>query len=509
MRGHSGLYSGWRRERFGPFAGLSGWQAAGLAVAWLPPLAAVGRSHWTGAAQLGTASLVLTALVVVPVRRRPAARWLLDGLLFATGRALGWSAFRPRVATGAGTTARLDEPDLPGIAAVLRFHDGPPPPLPGGGPVAVIQDPNAGRWSATAAVTHPGLGNADTETREGWAAQLGGLLAAAAATEEVCRVSVQIRTVPDDGAQRAAWVADRRRGDAPPAVVAATDQLETLMRSTAVRHELFVTVGVTESRIRRAAKDAGGGVTGRARILYRHLAEVEAQLRGLGATGVSWLSTPDLAAAIRTGYNPADAVPLQRARQEHARGAATVLGPPLAAAGPSGAPPPAPRAYTHDGFTSVSYALLLPELPTRVGALTRLLAVARAGERRTLTLHYEPISAGRAGRQVEHDLWAAEIAADVRTKRGFRVGRRERRLAAETAAHEQQLAAGHTMVRLAGVAAVTVPSGWDVEDHAAALEAAARACGYGLLRLDLAQDAGFVAGALPLGVGLPGRDTRC
>jgi NADH-quinone oxidoreductase subunit M len=71
----------------------------------------------------------------------------------------------------------------------------------------------------------------------------------------------------------------------------------------------------------------------------------------------------------------------------------------------------------------------------------------------------------------------------MRTKRGFRVGRKERRRARETSAHEQQLAAGHTMVRVAGVAAVTVPSHWNVEDHAAALEAASRACGYGLLRL--------------------------
>ena len=41
---------------------------------------------------------------------------------------------------------------------------------------------------------------------------------------------------------------------------------------------------------------------------------------------------------------------------------------------------------------------------------------------------------------------------------------------------------------VAGVAAVTVPSHWNVEDPAASLEAASRACGFGLRRLDLAQD---------------------
>jgi len=505
MGDQAGLYSGWLRERFGPFAGLSGRQAAAVVLAWLPPLAAVGRSRWDTALPLAAVSLLLTALVSVPIRRRPAIRWLLDVLLFAAGRAAGWSTFRLRV-LDQGSAANLDEPDLPGIAAALRFHNGPA--MGDCVSICVIQNPVVGRWAATAAITHPGLGNADAQTRDGYAAQLGALLAAAAASEEITRISIQVRTVPDDGTRRAAWVADRRDPHSPPAVVAATEQLEDLMRATSVRHEVFVTVAVAEQRIRRAARESGGGVSGRAKVLLRHLSEVEQQLRGLGATDVEWLSTQDLAAAIRTGYNPGDAVPLHRAREEAGRGRTTVLGPPLAAAGPTAAPPPAPRSYTHDAFTTVSYALLLPELTTRVGSLTRMLAVTAAGERRTLTLHYEPIRARRAGRQVEHDMWATEISQDLRTKRGFRINRRDRRRARETALHEQQLTAGHTMVRVAGAASITIASQRDVEDHAAAFEASARSCGYALLRLDLAQDSGFVAACLPVGVGLADKETR-
>ena len=105
-------------------------------------------------------------------------------------------------------------------------------------------------------------------------------------------------------------------------------------------------------------------------------------------------------------------------------------------------------------------------------------------------------------------MWAAEISQDLRTKRGFRISRRDRRRAGETAAHEAQLAAGHTMVRVAAAASVTVASDLDVEDHAATFEAAARACGYSLLRLDLAQDTGFIAAALPLGIGLTAKENR-
>ena len=505
MSDPTGLYSGWRREKFGPFAGLSGAQAGAVLVAWLPPLAALSRSRWDTAAPLAALAIVITALVVVPVRRRPAIRWLWDVLLFSAGRAFGWSTFRLRV-LDEGSAADLDEPDLPGIAAALRFHTGPP--MGDCAAICVIQDPIAGRWAATAALTHAGLAGADRQTRDLYAAQLGSMLAAAAASEEICRISIQVRTVPDDGARRAAWVADRTSPHSPPAVAAATGQLEALMRATSVRHEVFVTVAVAEQRIRRAAKESGGGAAGRAKVLTRHLHGVEQHLRGLGAADVAWLSTQDLAAAIRTGYNPADALPLHRAREEAARGRLTVVGPRLAACGPTTTPAPAPRSYRHDAFVTVSYALLLPELPTRVGSLTRILAVTEAGERRTLTLHYEPLPAARAGRQVEHDMWAAEISADLRAKRGFRINRRDRRRAGETAAHEQQLAAGHTMVRVAAAVSITVPAERDVEDHASALEASARACGYALLRLDLAQDSGFVAACLPVGVGLTNKESR-
>ena len=242
----TGLYSGWRRERFGPFAGLSGRQAGALALSWLPALAAVGRSQWSSALQLAAVSVLVTVLVVVPIRRRPAAKWLWDVLLFAAGRALGWAEFRARAATDAGSQARLDEPDLPGVAATLRFHDGPPLVLTKS--VCVVQDPRAGRWAATAQVAHPGLGNADPQMRELYAANLGGMLAAAAATAEITRLSIPLRTVPDAGAERAACVADHASPPAHSVVVVAADPPESLMAATGLQHEGFVTAAVGEDR---------------------------------------------------------------------------------------------------------------------------------------------------------------------------------------------------------------------------------------------------------------------
>lgn len=60
-------------------------------------------------------------------------------------------------------------------------------------------------------------------------------------------------------------------------------------------------------------------------------------------------------------------------------------------------------------------------------------------------------------------------------------------------------------MRVAGVAAVTAPTSGDFRDHGQALESNARSAGFALQRLGLAQDVGFVAGVLPVGLGLPSR----
>jgi Putative type VII ESX secretion system translocon, EccE len=506
-RTRAASYDGWRRERLGVFAGLTGTQASLVGLLALPMLVAMGRSHWIQVIELLPITLLGMALVAVPVRGRPAARWLGDLLLFQLGRAAGWSTWVSRAATGAATPEELASPDLPGVIAGLRLHDGPPFG-PFGPRVCVIQDPRPGRWTAVARLSHPGVAAADEATRDAYAAELGGLLAAAADSEHIAGLSLLIRTVPDDGAERAAWVADHETRDVPPVVASAGRALEASVVAASVRHEVFLTVSVAETRVRRAARDAGGGASGRARVLYRYLGELEQRLRAVGVTDVRWLDSADLATAVRTGYNLADAAGLARASQAERRGFPVSSGTLMGAAGPANASPPAARSYTHDAFTTVSYALLLPKRPTTVGALSRVLAPANIGERRCLALHYEPLPPRRADRQIDRDTWAAEMAVDVRAKRGFRVPRRDRKRLTDVAEQENQLARGHSLVRVAGAASVTVPAGGAIEDAAAAFEGSARAAGYQLLRLDLAQDSGFVAAVLPLGVGLHKRGER-
>ncbi len=58
------------------------------------------------------------------------------------------------------------------------------------------------------------------------------------------------------------------------------DELATALTRAAVRTEAFVTFVVPEARIAKQAREFGGGLEGRTRVLYALADEVAAMLRG-------------------------------------------------------------------------------------------------------------------------------------------------------------------------------------------------------------------------------------
>jgi hypothetical protein len=483
-----------RKERAGWIIGLTPIQAfvcVGLAV---PVILALSAGRFGQALVLGGLCGAVAALVVVPVRGRPALRWLWHLLLYRVGIVLGWSRWQSRAVIGQAQD--LDEPDLPGVLARLRFPDGPP--LRDLGRVCLIHDTGDGRWGATARLTHAGVGMLSDAQCERLANRLGNLLLSIGHREVIDRMSLLVRTVPDDGADYQAWRAEHDVPDAPALARQATEELDRRVGAVSVRHEVFVTLSGTEDALRRPAAAAGGGVSGRAAVLYRVLDGLEDKLKSLGATGVKWLSGAELAVAIRTGFNPATAAALAACRHQSGRDS----GVQWATAGPVHAPAPTARAYQHDGFATVSYSVLMPEAGTVFGSLGGLLAVKTAGERRSLAIHYETLSQHRSRKAVRRVRFRTGVVRDWKSSKGFNSGAAEAREAGGARAQEHAVAAGHGIVRFAVATAVTVPETWTVEDHAARLEndVAGR---FQLLRMELAQDAGFVAAVLPVGVGLP------
>ncbi|WP_329060466.1 SCO6880 family protein [Amycolatopsis sp. NBC_01480] len=477
-----------RREHAGWLLGVQPGQAAACVLLALPVVAILSAGDFTGALAAAAGCGPAIALVVVPVRGRPAARWLAHLLLFQVGIALGWSRWQSKAS--AGHAVDPAQPDLPGTLTRLRFPEGPP--MRDLGRICLIHDTAEGRWGATAKLVHSGVGMLSEAQCQQLANRLGNLLATLAHSEVIDRMSLVVRTVPDTGVEYAAWCASHEAPDVPAAVRRAARELDRTVGAVSVRHEVFVTFTGPEDALRRPAAAAGGGVDGRAVVLYRVLDGLEDKLRALGAQRITWLSGGGLAEAIRTGFNPATAASL----------AARRAGVPWAAAGPGRAPSPTARVYQHDGFATVSYAVLMPEAGTLFGSLGGLLAVRTAGERRSLAIHYETLSPRRARRVVRAGRFRVGVVRDVKRSKGFNGTAADTRSASGARAQENAVAAGHGLVRFAVAAAVSVPAEWAVEDHAARMEndIAGR---FQLLRMDLAQDSGFVTAVLPVGIGLP------
>jgi hypothetical protein len=498
-------YGDYSRDASGWFLGLSGAQLALVTAAGVPALLAFNAQAWW--LLLGWLPVWATAaaLLLVPVGGRPAARWLAHLSLHTIGALMGWTTFRSTAATGA--VEDLTQADLPGVLAGIRTHDGPPYGQLLARPV-IVQDHAAHTWAAVARIEHPGIGLAEAHERDRMGAGLAELCEIAARTELVDVLALQVRTVPDDGAERAAWELTHSRPGAPQLAAQVNALLNNMLTPAAVRTEAFVTVVVAESRIVRAAKECGGGVDGRARVLHGVMAEVEGALRGaVGCTDVTWLDSPGLAVAVRTGFAPGDRGQLIAADLAAVDDERIATGVPMAAAGPTQARAEV-RHYVHDAWTSVTDTILLPDQGAVLGALAPVLVPTTAGERRSVTVFLAPLPLAKATRLVGREEMSATTGNELKARLGFRQRARARRDTERIGAADEKLAAGRALIHPAVAACVTVPSTWPVAEHGRRLAASIRAAGYVPLRLDLAQDSGFAAAAIPLGVGLPPRRGR-
>lgn len=514
------IYSDYSRARIGWFFGLSGWQLTTVALTFLPIAWAMQQAAWASVALLALLWAVIVLVTVTPVRGRSAMGWVFASLSFAVGGLAGWTRFRSKASTGEADS--LEEPDLPGVLAGVRIHDGPPRGATFTR-AAIIQDHRCRTWALTAAVTHPGIGLAELDQRERLGAGLGELLDLAARTELIDAVVFVVRTVPEDGAERDQWIARHRRDTGPLVSRQVNDELQANLTRASVRTEAFVTVVVPEGRLLREAKESGGGLDGRARVLYGLADEIEAQLRGgMGMTSVAWLTSPELALACRTGFAPGDRAGIidalagrdtdtdTTAASQSDPGINAEFKPgsnvdvPWAMAGPSGADP-AVRHYSHDAWNSISSTVKLPVRGAAMGALAPALTPTAPGERRSFMVCYPILTASVANRQSATSEWAADIGDELRHRAKVKKRAKASDEIEKVRRLDAKLARGNSLTRPYAVVTVTVPKTARVSAFGRDLDASVRRAGFAPLRLDLAQDVAFAASTVPLGVSLTRR----
>ena len=491
------VYSDFSRDRIGWFFGLTGGQLAALSIGLFPVLWAFNTAQWGLLLGLTAGWALLFVLVVVPIRGRSATGWLAASLAHTVGVVFRWTPWRSRASRGQADDPGV--PDLPGVLHGIRVHDGPPQG-PAMSRVAIIQDKANRVWAVTAALTHPGLALADTDERTRQGRGLTDLLNACARAELISEVIFVVRSVPDDGAERAQWLAGHLRPDAHPLARTVNQQLSQVLSQAAVRTETYVTIVAPEARLARQAKEFGRGVDARARAMLMLASEVEAHLRGgMRATGVEWLTSPQLAVAVRTGFAPGDRAGIVEALTARDTDPGVNADVPWAQAGPSGADTVV-RHYSHDAWNSVSATIKLPARGAVIGALAPVLVPTEPGERRSLMVAFPILAASAADRQTANAEWAADMGETLRAKAGVKTRARERQAVARTRGLDAKLASGDALVRPYAVATVTVPKTARIAEYGRRLDAAVRRAGFAPLRLDLAQDAGFAASSIPLGL---------
>ena len=492
-------YSEYSRDRIGWFFGLRGWQLGLLVSASVPTFWELSQGAWASAGIFTVLWAVAAVLTITPVRGRSAVGWLIAVTKTATGALLGWTAFRSAASTG--QAGDLGQVDLPGVLQGIQIHDGPPRGADMAR-VAIIQDHGAKTWAVTAAVVHPGIGMSEGSTRRLQGQGLSELLNAAMRAGILEEITFMVRTVPDDGAERDLYVQRHARPGTPGLAKAVNAALRDGLTDAGVRTEAFVTLVVTESRIRSHAKETGGGLDGRARVLYGVMGEIEGHLRGgMGMTAVTWLTSPGLALACRTGFAPGDRAQVVQALAAREQGRGVNADVPWAMAGPSGADT-AMRHYSHDAWNSVSSTIVLPARGAVMGALAPVLAPAEPGERRSFCVSYPVVRQSKADRQQGNSEWAADISDALRDKAKVKARAKHRNEAAQVRGLDRKLAAGNALVRPYAVCTVTAPKTARISHYAQRLDASVRTAGFAPLRLDLAQDAAFAASTIPLGISL-------
>lgn len=485
--------------RRGWLLGMTVPQVAVMAGFGLAFAGTVSRNAWGMTLLVAVAWAVTGSLLLVPVRGRPALSWVGAWALHGFARVTGLSTWRSQAALGRGGPDEVA--DLPGILSSVQIHDGPPVGT-AMRRTALVQDHATHTWAVTAEVTHPGIVLREGDERIAQGRGLTGLIDQMAVGEMVSEVIAIVRTIPDDGAEREQWVADHRSPDAPAGAVRVVDELEAALTGVSVRQESYVTAVVEESTIARAAKEAGGGVAGRGRVLGDVMAELGSSLAGgVGMERVQWLTSPQLAAATRTGFAPGDRAGIVKALGDRARNSNVNADVPWSQAGPGGAVP-AVTYYEHDGWRSVSCTLKLPERGAAMGALRPVLVPGAPGERRSLAVVWPVKTLQQADRETRLNESVADVSDALNEKLGRQPRARDKKAARTTRDLDSKQAQGNSLTVPHAIVTITVPKEASIADAGRRLESAVRRAGFAPLRLDVAQDIGFCASVIPLGINL-------
>lgn len=497
-------YSGWQSEKQGFFGQLSLTGCALVGAAAVALMVPVWAQQWSGELIAVPVAVVLFALATARVFGMTAEMWAVLAVRHQINVARGQTMFLSGVFAPRRRSDDAQPGDLPGVLARLRILS---TPVGGGEEIAVVYDPLEGTYSAVLEIRYPGLALEDTAQINRRVGAWGGFLRAQCVEgAPIVRIAVHERSLPDDGTALQSWTALHLDPTAPAAATELVTALAAQGGPVANNRTTYLTVTLSAARARLAIKGAGGGRLGAAAVLVRELVAMQSALAAADLQVVAQLGPRQLAQVIRTAYDP-DAVAEMAVRATAAavrtwEGVPAGVDPDLA--GPAAAET-AWGSYRHDGAVSVTYQVRSWPASSVYATCLQPLLRPRATATRSLTLAYEPLGPRRARAELSKERTKRSVARQLRARTGRIESMDERAEMARALEQDVARAAGHGIVRFTGLVTVTVTDESDLETACAELQQDGAAAGLELRRLWGAQDAGFAAGALPLGQGLTPR----
>src|ERR1035437_5755814 len=464
-----------RRPTRGLILGFSTPRVVALATAGSIAIAGLVSAGGFGFIVAGILWGPLAASALVRVAGRPAVEWAGTAAHFEARKLTGQLEYhsqhpvRPRPA---GTLA------LVGDAARLRVYNDP---VTG---AAMIDDPPRHTLTSVVGVSHPAFVLLDPDERNQRVSRWGRLYAALAQSGTCAALQVLEATLPDPATGQAEWYAANGVHDGSWADVEYRQLLDQA-RLAAGTHRTTISLSLDMKAANRAIKAAGRGMVGAATVLRGDMASLVDSLRSADLRAGEWLCESELAAIIRSAYDPTTQLDAL-----HDPGAN------LAHAGPLAVSEHWEYLRHDSAFSAVLWISEWPRIDVPPDFLHHLIFAPDV--RRTLSMVARPLPTDDALRQIRKEKTEAVAAAAQKAKVGQIADIPDAQEYADLQARERSVVSGHTDVEFSGFVTVTAPTMETLEAARSLVTRAASQAACEVRPLYGRQLQGFVLATLPL-----------
>jgi hypothetical protein len=464
-----------RRSTRGLILGFSTSRVAVLAASAAVAVAALVVGNGLGFVVSSLLWAPLMASAFVRIGGRPMVEWAATASHFGARRGTNQTEYRaphPMNPRPGGTLA------LPGDAAALRLFNDPK------SGAAMIHDPHRRSLTAVVTVSHPAFVLLDADDRSQRVARWGRVYAALANSATCAAIQVLEATLPDPATGQSEWHAAHGVHDGGWANTQYRALLDQV-RLAAGTHRTTISVSLDMRAAARAIKAAGRGVTGAAEVLRGDMTSLSESLRQAGLRTGQWLGEAELAAVVRSAYDPA-VLPDPRCDP----------GANLTHAGPMAVSEHWDCLRHDSAWSTVLWIAEWPRIDVTADFLHPL--VFAAGVRRVLSIVARPLPTDAALRQIRKE--KTEAVADRAQKQ--RVGQitdlSDAQEYEDLLARERSVVAGHTDVEFSGFVTVTAPTRPALDAAREAITRAASQAACEVRPIYGRQAQAFVLAALPM-----------